>query len=110
MHELLAPTLKLKKDLIYREFAGMAREPVPLEALLETERCLHADIRARLTDGVAEFLLSLHDAQPDFGVIGLPQAAELPAVRWKLLNLETLKRVNPTKHAMQRDLLKKLLS
>ena len=48
------------------------------------------------------FLLSLHDGEPDFKAIGLPQAAELPAVRWKLLNLEKLKARNPEKHAEQR--------
>ncbi|CAN7757154.1 hypothetical protein LJR257_006717 [Ensifer adhaerens] len=48
------------------------------------------------------FLLSLHDGEPDFKAIGLPHAAELPAVRWKLLNLEKLKARNLEKHAEQR--------
>jgi hypothetical protein len=48
------------------------------------------------------FLLSLHDGEPDFEAIGLPQAANLPAVRWKLLNLAKLKEQNLEKHAEQR--------
>ena len=47
----------------------------------------------------AEFLLSLHDAQPDFNLIGLPEAANLPAVRWKLINLRKLMAQNSQKHA-----------
>jgi hypothetical protein len=42
-------------------------------------------------------------------LIGLPHAAELPAVRWKLVNLKRLKRENPAKHAEQRALLEAVL-
>ncbi len=70
---------------------------------------LHADIRKQLTGNVSVFLLSLHDAEPDFDPIGLPRALDLPAVRWKLLNLEKLKKHNPKKHAEQRDALEDLL-
>ncbi|MCY4295600.1 MAG: nucleotidyl transferase AbiEii/AbiGii toxin family protein [Gammaproteobacteria bacterium] len=109
MHELLAPDSSNWGERFQTEFAGMARNPVSMEALIQTELRLHMDIHARLTGGVAEFLLSLHDAQPDFGLIGLPQASELPAVRWKLRNLAALKNNNQAKHAVQRDALKKLL-
>ena len=70
---------------------------------------LHADIRKQLTGNVSVFLLSLHDAEPDFDLIGLPRALDIPAVRWKLLNLEKLKKHNPKKHAEQRDALEDLL-
>ncbi len=60
------------------------------------------DLRARLDDKAMRFLLSLHDTEPDFDAIGLPHAAALPAVRWKLINLAKLKQQNPDKHAMQR--------
>jgi hypothetical protein len=36
-----------------------------------------------------------------FDLIGLPAAANLPAVRWKLINLERLMEKNPEKHAAQ---------
>ena len=90
------------------EFAGMTREAVSGDALVEVRRRLHADIAERLKGDVAAFLLSLHDAEPDFGLIGLPEAAGLPAVRWKLVNLERLKKINPGKHAVQRDALESL--
>ncbi|MDI7865296.1 hypothetical protein MRS76_25715 [Rhizobiaceae bacterium n13] len=60
------------------------------------------DLLVRLDDKAMRFLLSLHDGEPDFDAIGLPQAAELPAVRWKLLNLEKLRSQNPDKHAEHR--------
>jgi len=108
MHELLAPAAPLREELYGEEFVGMTRQPVSLEALIETRRHLHADIGSRLTGVVADFLISLHNAEPDFRLIGIPEAADLPAVRWKLLNLERLKRTNPQKHQIQRDALERL--
>ncbi len=40
--------------------------------------------------------------EPDFGLIGLPHAANLPAVRWKVQNLQKLKRDNLDKHMERR--------
>lgn len=33
---------------------------------------------SRLTGAITTFLTSLHDAKPDFGLIGLPEAEKLP--------------------------------
>ncbi|MXY68001.1 MAG: nucleotidyl transferase AbiEii/AbiGii toxin family protein [Acidobacteriia bacterium] len=108
MHELLAPSTPLREDLFRAEFLGMTQEAVPADALVGARRRLHADIRSRLKGEVANFLLSLHDADPDFAVIGLPDAANLPAIRWKIVNLEKLKRANPEKRMAQRDALESL--
>ncbi|MDP2619566.1 MAG: nucleotidyl transferase AbiEii/AbiGii toxin family protein [Hyphomicrobiales bacterium] len=109
MHELLAPA-KASLDALYtEEFAGMTRDVVSLDELESARARLLDDIRTRLTGDAATFLLSLHDAEPDFGLIGLPDAERLPAAQWKLLNLRKLKADNPKKHAEQRALLKALL-
>jgi predicted nucleotidyltransferase component of viral defense system len=102
-HELLSPNLS-DLDLPYtREFFGMTTTPVTLDELVATRARLLAEIRDRLSDGaVQEFLLSLHEGEPDFSAIGLQQAALLPAVQWKLLNLRKLLSDNPEKHAEQR--------
>lgn len=108
MHELLAPAAPFQDALYDEEFLGMTRENVTRDELIETRSRLHADIRERLSGEIAAFLLSLHDAEPDFDLINLPGAAELPAIRWKLLNLEKLKNDNPAKHAAQRGALEEL--
>ena len=108
MHELLGSETPPPADLFDAEFAGITRDTVTKEMLYETRMRLHADIRERLTGDIARFLLSLHDAEPDFGLIELPAAAQLPAIRWKLLNLEKLKRENAEKHAAQRAALEAL--
>ena len=108
MHELLAPPARFKEELYDGEFVGMTREAVTQEALIATQARLYADIQKRLSGDMANFLLSLHDAEPDFNLIGIPEAVDLPAIRWKLVNLEKLKSRNPEKHAVQRSALEDL--
>ena len=108
MHELLMPPACFKEELYNDEFVGMTREAVTQEALIATQAHLYTDIQGRLSGDTANFLLSLHDAEPDFGLIGIPEAAALPAIRWKLVNLEKLMRSDPEKHATQRNALENL--
>jgi predicted nucleotidyltransferase component of viral defense system len=104
-HELLRPNLADLDQPFAREFEGMTSQPISLKELVDTRKQLLADIKSRLDAETKAFLLGLHDAQPDFAAIGLPQAADLPAVRWKLVNLKKLIAENPGKHAEQRKAL-----
>ena len=101
-HELLNPNLADLEQPYAQEFLGMTKDPVSLDALVVTRTRLVDDIRSRLDGAAQTFLLGLHAAEPNFDAIGLPQAADLPAVKWKLLNLQKLIADNPTKHAKQR--------
>ncbi len=109
-HELLAPPAIPIEELYTEEFVGMTREEIALSDLETARTRLIADIRSRLTGKSAAFLLSLHDAEPDFALIDLPQAERLPAIQWKLLNLRRLKAENPAKHAEQGEMLKALFA
>jgi len=103
MHEVLAPGV-VDLEATYRsEFEGMTREVVGLRALTEVRTRLVRDLRARLDDRALGFLLSVHDCAPEFGLLHLPAAQGLPAVQWKLRNLERLKRADPEKHRAQRE-------
>ncbi|MFY8039154.1 MAG: hypothetical protein ACOVN4_05760 [Bosea sp. (in: a-proteobacteria)] len=88
----------------------MTTIPVTLDDLIATWERLIADIGARLDANAQRFLTTLHDGEPDFEAIGLPQAAELPAVRWKLLNLKKLSAENPDQHKAHREELDKLFT
>lgn len=107
-HELLAPPAIPIEELYTEEFVGMTRKEIALSDLETARTRLIADIRSRLTGKSAAFLLSLHDAEPDFALIDLPQAERLPAVQWKLLNLRRLKAENSAKHTEQGEMLKAL--
>ncbi len=107
-HELLNPNLADIEQSYAREFFGMTKDPISLDLLIDVRTQLVDDIQSRLDENAQTFLLSLQDAVPDFQAIGLPQAAELPAVKWKLLNLQKLIADNPSKHAEQKALLLEL--
>jgi len=109
-HELFDPRTYDLDQPFRQEFAGMTREPVALDDLRTTRSRLIDDVRTRLDAKATEFLLSLHEGTPDFSSIGLAQAAELPAVRWKLQNVRRLMEQNPDKHAAQREALQAVLT
>jgi hypothetical protein len=95
-------------DTFKEEFDSMTVEAISLQALYDARDRLIEELRRRLTGNAAAFLEAVHDCEPDFGRIGLPQAAELPAVRWKLLNLEKLKTNDPERHTLYREALRAL--
>ncbi len=107
-HELLNPNLIDLDQPYTREFEGMTKTPVPLTDLIATREQLVADLRSRLDANAQEFLRGLHQGAPDFSLIGTPKADGLPAVRWKLQNIETLKSENPSKHEEQGEMLEAL--
>lgn len=108
-HELLNPNLTNLDQPYAREFEGMTKDTVDLAELLATRDRLIGDIRSRLNDDAKRFLRTLHEGEPDFKAIERPQAAGLPAVRWKLINVNKLKAENPKKHAAQGEELERLL-
>lgn len=108
LHELFTPRPVDMEPVFHVEFAGMTVDPVTLTELESARGRLVTEIRARLDSNSMRFLLSLHDGAPDFDAIGLPQAAALPAVRWKVLNLERLRSTDPEKHARQRAAIEEL--
>lgn len=86
--EMLAPGEPVDFTEVFdRQFRGMSAEPVSVEALLQS-RARMLELIPQLMDASArDFLLSLEREAPDFALIGLPQASELPGVRRKLQNM-----------------------
>ena len=79
----------------------MTEEPVSQAELEATRESLMAEIDRRIDEPAMRFLTSLHNGEPDFDTIALPQAANLPAIRWKVQNLQRLQIENPEKHTEQ---------
>lgn len=83
-HELLQPNRADVAHVFNQEFDGMTIEKVSVDELLDIRELFLIDIQARLDQKAQTFLLSVHDGEPDFDVIGLPEALALP----KILNLQ----------------------
>lgn len=107
-HEVLDPNLEDLMPAFGSEFAGMTVQGTTLEALETTRERLISDVRAHLDEATRTFLLSVHDGEPDFGAIGLERVSALPAIRWKVENLRTLREDDEKKHAVLRERLEAL--
>lgn len=102
-----------EKDITheYRQhFVGMTAEPVGLDVLLETRTRLREELAQRLTEKHKQFLIGLAHAQPDWTLLQCPHASELPALRWKLGNLQTFSRRRLADFEKQAETLEALLA
>ena len=91
LHEVLMPRLHPLDATFDNQFYGMTRYEVSLETLEQTRTRLVQDLPRALTDQHRTFLLSLVQNQPRWDCMPFPHLQELPAIRWKLQNLATLK-------------------
>jgi predicted nucleotidyltransferase component of viral defense system len=88
--ELLKPILKNLQGVYSGEFITMTQQPVSLQALIDTRATLIALINESFTRDEKQFLLSFKRKQPDWPLLGLTDVENLPAIRWKLQNLNTM--------------------
>jgi predicted nucleotidyltransferase component of viral defense system len=102
-HELLCPH-RLDISAQYSdEFLGMTVADLSLDALLEAREQLVREVLGRASQGAnRHFLGSFHQLSPDWDALGFESTiADLPALRWKRLNLERLRSENPAKFDRQ---------
>ena len=86
--DMLAPPVPADFAATFEtHFKGMTTAPVSMDALLKTREQLLARVAGWLDPSSRAFLLSVATERPDFGLIGLLHAADLPGVRRKLYNL-----------------------
>lgn len=103
VHELLFPADQ-EIELAYSgSFAGMTSERVALDDLLHARKRMMSELQSGLDADERGFLLSLVSGEPEWERLGVAHVSQLPAVLWKLHNLEQLKRANPGKFAAQRE-------
>ena len=101
MHEVLFGNDKDIAAEYDRAFVGMAEVACPLQMLLDVRAQLRHELPARLNAAHKQFLIGLAYAEPDWSLLQCGHAAELPALRWKLSNLETFSKRRPDDFAAQ---------
>ena len=90
MSEVLAPVRKDISDEFLRGFEGMTDSPVTRQDLEEARETLIADIVGNMPQGHRRFMVSFERGEPDWELLEVPGASDLPAVRWRQKNLDTL--------------------
>ena len=89
--ELLSPARKNIKQLYEGEFLQMEEQHVSLEELERTRENMIQSINAGLTENEKKFLLTFKKKAPDWSLLNLEGVENLPAVNWKLINLNSMK-------------------
>lgn len=90
MHELLKPKFKDIKNIYEGEFLNMTEQVVPLVKLEEAREEMVKQLSQSFTDDERKFMLSFKSKKPDWNLLGLESVKELPAIKWKLLNLSKM--------------------
>ena len=83
----------------------MTAEPVPLTALLSARERMVRELQQKLDDNERRFLLSLVAGTPDWSLLGIAHLEHLPGIRWKLHNLEQLRKKSTRKFEEQAEML-----
>ena len=105
IHELLFPQLRDVRHDYTHNFQGMTADPVPLDALIATRETLVSQVQRELDADERRFLLSLVRAEPEWQLLGIAHLEHLPGMRWKLQNLQQLRKANARKFAEQENAL-----
>jgi nucleotidyltransferase AbiEii toxin of type IV toxin-antitoxin system len=90
MNELLDPTRKDMRGVYESEFAGMTIKAVRYEDLIGARGTLIETLKKELTDAEKFFLVSLKKGQPDWNALAIQGIEKLPAIKWKLMNIEKM--------------------
>nr|BFD66173.1 nucleotidyl transferase AbiEii/AbiGii toxin family protein [Bdellovibrio sp. HAGR004] len=89
-NELLKPTLQDQTALFNEDFKGMTNISFNYSDFVKTREALIERINASLTASDKKFLLSFFEAKPDWSLFRESRAQDLPAIKWKLMNLSKL--------------------
>jgi len=95
MVEILSPQEKDIREVFEKEFKGMIAESIPCEALERTRNDLVEILQEELRLDEREFIASVKEGRPEWGLLGLEGVENLPGVKWRLLNIS---RMDKTKH------------
>lgn len=85
--EVLAPTLQDIRQEFERGFLGMTEKAVTLDELLQARKDLIAELVGRMPEEHRRFLASFKRGRPNWDLLTVPHAEQLPAVQWRLQNL-----------------------
>jgi predicted nucleotidyltransferase component of viral defense system len=88
--EVVVPRRKDIRKEFEHGFEGMTSDPVSLDELLKAREDLITEVSGKMPKQHREFLIGFKRGKADWALLGIDGAAELPAVRWKQVNLDKL--------------------
>lgn len=87
-HQLLSPDCRDITHDFEQNFRGMTEEDIPIETLRAAHTKLIRDIVSGMPEDHKRFLTSFYRREPEWERLGLTGLDQLPAIRWRELNLD----------------------
>lgn len=109
LHEMLGPTFKDQKSAFQNQFSEMTQIKFDYDDFERTRTELVEAVSKSLNENDKAFLLSFKSGEPDWSLCENPLLKTLPAIDWKLTNINKLKSTNSKKHNEYLKLLKEKL-
>ncbi|MGE0332655.1 MAG: nucleotidyl transferase AbiEii/AbiGii toxin family protein [Ramlibacter sp.] len=110
VHEVLFSNDVPLGNVFEQHFKGMTTDDVALATLEETRARLKIELPRALTADHKAFLLSLVRLEPAWEKMPFKSLADLPAIRWKIANLEKLRTAKPDYFSAQATMLEERLN
>jgi predicted nucleotidyltransferase component of viral defense system len=109
IHELLSPIFKDQKSAFEAQFAGMSELPFTYSDYENTRLQLKKIILQSFSLSEKKLIYGFECGTPDWDLLPYNSIKNLPAVKWKLMNIHKLMKENPSKHHAMTTLLEKVL-
>ena len=93
--------IKNQKSAFETQFAGMTIIPFTYMDYETTRLKLIEKFKELLKEEDKQFIMSFEKGEPDWDLFKYPTIKDFPAINWKLLNVNKLKKENPQKHTAE---------
>lgn len=108
IHESFAPNLIDQRDAMEHQFAGMSEIPFTYEEFESTREKLISDVNSVMTEDDKEFLIGFEELTVDWSDTIYSDFRDYPSVKWKIQNLQKLKKSNHRKLITEADKLREI--
>lgn len=110
LYEIINPNILDRVNIYNSEFQGMTDVDFTYEQHVETLKYLIDFLQKRLKDDYKEVLLDFVSLSLELKNLCIPNVENLPAIQWKIKNLQRLKDINSEKFNKEYIELKNILS
>lgn len=110
IHELLSPILKDQQSAFENQFVGMTKVAFSYADYTDTRKKLLEALGARISESDKQILFSFASGDPDWTLQPYETVKDLPAIQWKLRNIQKLKQDNLSKYDKMIESLEAVLS
>jgi len=90
MFEVLSGRCKDLAEEYQSGFEGMTENPVTIDELVQTQQTLITQLIGKMPERHKKFLIGFERGKPDWKLLNVPHAKDLPAVLWRQRNLDKL--------------------